>query len=181
VASPPRARTAANPWTVSHCGSSRSTEPRSPASLPAEQSKLRFAADYIRANDTFVDIIGAADSVGTTAQNRVVSEARADNTRAMLAGSLGVTTTTAKFGPTMNRFTRVEGVGASEPPPPALAGDAGNWRRVEILMPGFPAGAQRPPAGTPMAVTPHRQAPGVAAAKASSDPCVALLVSRAYP
>ena len=94
----------------------------------------------------------------------------------------GVPATISKFGLVgVSRFTRVEGLGDTQPPPPPLDADPDNWRRVELLIAGFPAGAQVPPPGTPTTVSPHVQAPTVPALKASADPCVALLTGGAYP
>jgi len=63
----------------------------------------------------------------------------------------------------------------------SLSANAANWRRVDLFMAVFPAGAQVPPAGTPSAVAPHVQSPSVPALKTSADPCIRHLVQGAYP
>jgi OmpA family len=152
------------------------------SSLPApERDKLRFAADYVVQNESWVDVLGHSDSVGSTSAKRSVSEERANNAKTDLMAH-GVPATITKHGLTsVPRFTRVEGLGDTQPPPPPLDADPGNWRRVELLIAGFPAGAQVPPAGTPTTVTPLPPPPTVPALKASADPCVALLTGGAYP
>jgi hypothetical protein len=152
------------------------------ASLPAaERDKLRFAADYIVQNESWVDVLGHSDSAGSSSAKKTVSEERANNAKADLM-THGVPATITKGGLTgVPRFTRVEGLSDTEPPPAPLSADPGNWRRVELLIAGFPAGAQVPPPGTPTTVTPLAPPPAVPALKASADPCVALLTSGAYP
>jgi outer membrane protein OmpA-like peptidoglycan-associated protein len=153
-----------------------------PSSLPGtERSKLSFAADYSRENNSFVDVIGHSDPVGSAAAKTAVSRDRADKAKAFLI-TAGVPPTITKFGlPTTSRFTRVVGVSDTQPPPPPLAASHANWRRVEVLMAGFPAGAQTPPASTPTTVTPHTRRASVPRLKASPDPCVAVLVGSGYP
>jgi len=153
------------------------------ASLPtAERDKLDFAAQYIIENDTFVDILGHSDSAGSSSAKLSVSRARADKARAELR-SLGVTDsfTPPGFATTTSRFTRVAGMSDTQPPPAPLSANAANWRRVDLFMAVFPAGAQVPPAGTPSAVAPHVQSPSVPALKTSADPCIRHLVQGAYP
>ena len=152
------------------------------SSLPAsERDKLRFAAAYIVQNESWVDVLGHSDSAGSSSAKKVVSQERADKAKADLRAH-GVPNTITKFGLVgVPRFTRVEGLGDTQPPPAPLAASPANWRRVELLIAGFPAGAQVPPPGTPTTVTPHTQAPAVPALKASADPCVALLAGGAYP
>jgi Domain of unknown function (DUF4157) len=152
-----------------------------PSALPAaERGKLEFAADYVVQNQSFVDVIGHSDPVGSTAAKQLVSDQRAEKTKAFLGGR-GVTGTVTKEGRTFPRFTRVEGVADREPPPGGGAVPDGQWRRVELFAANFPAGTQRPPAGTPTAVNPHTRAPGVTAAATSIDPCVALIARTGYP
>ncbi|HET7269600.1 MAG TPA: DUF4157 domain-containing protein [Rubrobacter sp.] len=152
------------------------------SSLPVvEQNKLKFAASYIKKNNSWVDVLGHSDSVGTTSDKEKVSQQRADKAKVNLVSN-GVSPTIDKFGLVgVPRFTRVEGLGDTQPPLPPLDAVADNWRRVELLIAGFPAGAQVPPPGTPTTVTPHTQEPTVPALKASADPCVALLAGGAYP
>lgn len=151
------------------------------SSLPtAEQSKLRFAANYIRANNSWVDILGHSDSVGSSTGKQRVSDDRAQKVKADLI-SRGVSSKITKFGLTnVDRFTRVEGLSDSVPPPPPLVAQQENWRRADILIEGYPAGAQRPPAGTLTTVTPAPQNPNVARLAQSSNSCISLLVRRAY-
>jgi outer membrane protein OmpA-like peptidoglycan-associated protein len=157
-------------------------------SLPAaEKAKIDFAAAYIKTNNTFADILGHGDIVGPARENQAVSQARANSVKAELRRQ-GVTDTLTPedfpSGTITNRFTRVEGLAASQPPAPALQSDRGNWRRVEIQMPVFAAGAERPPSITPTGVTPaplNPAVPGPTGLKASSDACTNLLVNRAYP
>lgn len=150
--------------------------------VPAgEVSKLQLAAAYIQTNDEFVDVLGHSDRRGSAAAKQSVSAERANKVRTALLAQ-GVPPTITKHGLTnVPRFTRVAGVGDSQPPHPPLDANQDNWRRVEILMSGFPAGAQVPPAGTPTGVTPHTQNPTVPAQKSSADACVRLLVSTGYP
>jgi hypothetical protein len=152
------------------------------SSLPtAERDKLRFAADYVVQNESWVDVLGHSDSAGSSSAKRTVSEERANNAKTDLMAN-GVLPTITKHGLTgVPRFTRVEGLSDTQPPPPPLDADPGNWRRVELLIAGFPAGAQVPPPGTPTTVTPLATPPAVPGLKASADPCVALLTSGAFP
>jgi len=152
-----------------------------PSALPAaEHQRLEFAADYVVQNDSFVDVVGHSDPVGSTAAKQTVSDLRAQNARTFLVGR-GVTGTVTKERRTFPRFTRVEGVSDREPPPGGSAVPHEQWRRVDVLVANFPAGTQRPPAGTPTAVNPHTRAPGLGAAAASPDPCIALLAHTGYP
>jgi outer membrane protein OmpA-like peptidoglycan-associated protein len=154
--------------------------------VPAsEQSKLKFAAQYIFTpaiqQDEYVSIVGHSDNVGSAAAKQAVSVGRAQKVKAALRAE-GVPETITKHSlPTTARFTSVKGVSDSQPPAPPLDVDQANWRRVDILMAGFPAGAQTPPAATPTGVTPHTQNPNVPALKTSSDPCIKKLVTTAYP
>jgi outer membrane protein OmpA-like peptidoglycan-associated protein len=152
------------------------------SSLPtAERDKLRFAADYVVQNESWVDVLGHSDSAGSSSAKKTVSEERANNAKTDLMAH-GVLATITKHGLTgVPRFTRVEGLSDTQPPPPPLDADPGNWRRVELLIAGFPAGAQVPPPGTPTTVTPLATPPAVPGLKASADPCVALLTRGAYP
>jgi Domain of unknown function (DUF4157)/OmpA family len=152
------------------------------SSLPtAERNKLRFAADYVVQNESWVDVLGHSDSAGSSSAKKTVSEERANNAKTDLMAH-GVPATITKHGLTgVPRFTRVEGLSDTQPPPPPLDADPGNWRRVELLIAGFPAGAQVPPPGTPTTVTPLATPPAVPGLKASADPCVALLTSGAFP
>ena len=152
------------------------------STLPAaELDKLRFAAAYIVQNESWVDVLGHSDSAGSPSAKKQVSQERADKAKADLRAH-GVPATISKHGLVgVPRFTRVEGLSDTQPPPPPLAASPANWRRVELLIAGFPAGAQAPPPGTPTTVTPHVQAPAVPALKASADPCEALLAGGAYP
>ena len=126
------------------------------SSLPAaEISKFNFAADYINANQTWVDLLGHSDAVGSTTAKMDVSQRRANNMKTALNGRGVANTITKTFGPpgasstiSGNRFTRVEGRSDFDLIPGAPAAEQ---RRVEILMAGFPAGAQNPIPGTPTA------------------------------
>lgn len=151
-------------------------------SIPASQNgKINFTADYINENRSFVDILGHSDSVGSASAKQNTSTSRAQNVKARLIQQ-GVPATISKFSLTnVNRFTRVEGLSDTQPPPPPLLSNQDNWRRTEILISGFPAGAQNPPAGTPTTVTPHTRSPSLGAARSSTDECVRLLARGAYP
>ena len=152
-----------------------------PSGLPAaERTKLEFAADYVVQNQSFVDVIGHSDPVGSASAKQLVSDLRAERTKAFLVGH-GVTGTVTKESRTFPRFTRVEGISDREPPPGGSSVPDELWRRVDLLVANFPAGTQRSPAGTPTAVNPHTRAPGVTAAAISSDPCVALIARTGYP
>jgi outer membrane protein OmpA-like peptidoglycan-associated protein len=153
--------------------------------VPAsEQNKLRFAAQYIFTpgeQNEYVSVVGHSDNVGSAAAKQAVSTGRAQKVKAALRAD-GVPETVDKHGlPNTARFTRVEGVSDSQPPAPPLDSNPANWRRVDILMSGFPAGAQAPPAATPSGVAAHTQSPNVPTLKASSDPCIKKLVTTAYP
>jgi len=135
------------------------------ASLPAaERDKIQLAKDFINANNTWVDLFGHSDLVGSPAAKLAVSQARADNMKtALTTGTRPVSTSIAKTftatGPTGagtttvsgNRFTRVEGRSDFDAIPGAGAADL---RRVDIVMPTRPAGAEVPNPGTPTAVNP---------------------------
>ncbi len=151
------------------------------ASLPsAERAKIQFAANYIIANRSWVDVIGHTDSSGSISTNNRKSQERADNVKAEL-NTLGVPNTISKFGLTgVDRFTRVEGVRDRFPPRPPLNASNSNWRRVEILIAGFPAGAQNPVPGTPTGVTAVPRPASVPGLAGSSNPCISLLVRGAY-
>ncbi|TCO80659.1 uncharacterized protein DUF4157 [Plasticicumulans lactativorans] len=135
------------------------------SALPApEAAKLQLAKDFINANNTWVDVFGHSDPVGSASAKLAVSQGRADNTRSALitglrpvspmitktfsnTGAAGTGTVTVSG----NRFTRIEGrsdfdliPGASDP----------QQRRVDIVMPTRPAGAEVPNAGTPTTVAP---------------------------
>ncbi|NMG11603.1 DUF4157 domain-containing protein [Brasilonema sp. UFV-L1] len=147
----------------------------------SEQSKIQFAANYIRTNDSFVDILGHSDNVGSPTAKQHVSQQRADMVKTALTNR-GVSTQITKFNLTnVNRFTRVEGLSDTQPPPPPLQSNQDNWRRVDILMAGFPAGAQNPPLGTSTVVNPHVQSPNVSTLRSSTDPCIRHLVRGGYP
>jgi hypothetical protein len=77
------------------------------------------------------------------------------------------------------RFTRVEGLSDTQPPPAPLAATIANWRRIDILIAGFPAGAQVPPAATPKTVTPIT--PPLVASTIPADPCDAVLIGGTFP
>jgi outer membrane protein OmpA-like peptidoglycan-associated protein len=154
--------------------------------VPAsEKERLDIAAKYIfntaGGQDEFVAIRGHSDKVGTSTAKKSGSEVRARNVkRALLAR--GVPETITKFGLTaVRRFNPVEGVSDTQPPSPPLDADDANWRRVEILVAGFPAGAEHIPPGTPTVVNAHTQSPNVSSQKASADPCISKLANEAYP
>jgi outer membrane protein OmpA-like peptidoglycan-associated protein len=156
----------------------------------AEKPKIDFAAEYIHTSapasptaptqDEFVSIVGHSDNVGSTAAKQFVSDERARKVKDALIAK-GVPATTSKFGPTTSRFTSVAGVSDSQPPPAPLNSHQANWRRTEILMAGFPAGALNIPAGTPSGVAAVPVNPSVPGLKTSTDPCIAKLVNEAYP
>lgn len=159
------------------------------AALPAaEQDKLRLIADFIIENNTWVDIIGHSDPVGSDAAKQQVSQDRADAVKARLI-ALGVTVRMTKhlpneLRPTYDyidrpRFTRVAGVSDTQPPATGADDDA-NWRRVEIFVANHPAGAEVPPADIPAL---QQATPGanLAAEQASTDPCHRLLANSAFP
>jgi len=131
---------------------------------PAERAKIQLAKDFINANNTWVDLFGHSDLVGSPAAKLAVSQGRADNMKAALTtgtrpvsasisktfsstGATGTGTTTVSG----NRFTRVEGRSDFDAVPGAAAADL---RRVDVVMPTRPAGAEVPNPGTPTAVNP---------------------------
>lgn len=134
------------------------------ASLPApERDKIQLAKDFINANNTWVDLFGHSDLVGSAAAKLAVSQARADNMKtALTTGTRPVSASIAKTFSTGsagagsatvsgNRITHVEGRSDFDAIPGAAAGDL---RRVDIVMPTRPAGAEVPNPGTPTAVNP---------------------------
>lgn len=129
----------------------------------AQQSKIQLAKDFINANNTWVDIFGHSDLVGSASAKLAVSQARADSMKTLLTnGTRPVATTITKrfdsgaaVGASItvsgNRFTRVEGRSDFH----AIAGAAASdLRRVDIDMPTRPAGAEVPNPGTPTTTIP---------------------------
>lgn len=133
------------------------------SSLPGpELAKITLAKTFINANDTWVDLLGHSDGVGSPGGKLAVSQARANNVRAALtSGANPVSATISKTfsgtgaGGTGTvtvsgaRFTNVEGRSDFDLIPGVPDEDQ---RRVDILMPARPAGAEVPNAGTPTAV-----------------------------
>jgi OmpA family len=152
-----------------------------PSGLPAsERDKLRFAAQYAVANNSWVDILGHSDPKGSSEGKKRISQDRADKAKKEMVNNLGVSDKISKHGlVNVPRFTRVQGLSDTQPPPAPLAATNANWRRIEILIAGFPAGAQVPPPGTPTTVTPITT-PSVALTT-PADPCEALLIGGAFP
>jgi Domain of unknown function (DUF4157) len=139
--------------------------PFADAAVPASEAhKIQLAKDFINAGETWVDIFGHSDHTGSPAAKLAVSQARADNVEAALtSGTRAVTATISRtFANTGaagtgtitvagNRFTRVEGRSDFDTIPGA---PAAALRRVDIIMPTRPAGAQVPNPGTPTGVAP---------------------------
>jgi flagellar motor protein MotB len=133
------------------------------ASLPsAERAKIQLAKDFINTNNTWVDVFGHSDAVGSAAAKLAISQDRANAVRAALTsaprpvpatisrtftstGTAGTGTVTVAG----NRFTAVRGQSDFDAIPGAAAADL---RRVDIDMPTRPAGAEAPNPGTPTAV-----------------------------
>jgi hypothetical protein len=129
-----------------------------------ELGKITLAKSFINANNTWVDLFGHSDGVGSPAAKLAVSQDRAAAVRtALTSGSTPVSTTISKtFGGTGSagtgtvtvsgpRFTAVTGRSDFDPIPGATDRDL---RRVDIFMPTRPAGAEVPNTGTPTAVNP---------------------------
>lgn len=137
----------------------------SAASLPAaERDKIQLAKDFINANNTWVDIFGHSDLAGPPSAKLTVSQNRADSMQTALTTGTrpvdpAITKTFRRTGPARtgsltvsgNRFTKVEGRSDFDAIPGAAAADL---RRVEIVMPSRPAGAEVPNPGTPTAINP---------------------------
>jgi hypothetical protein len=137
----------------------------STAGLPGpERDKIQLAKDFINANNTWVDLFGHSDPVGSASAKLSVSQARANNMRSVLSG--GLRPVSASISKTFrntgaagtgtitvsgNRFTRIEGRSDLDAIPAATDEDQ---RRVDIVMPTRPAGTEVPIAGTPTAVAP---------------------------
>ena len=134
------------------------------STLPAaEQDKIQLAKDFINANNTWVDIFGHSDLAGSASAKLSVSQQRARTmTTALTTGTRPISPTISRTfgsGPTGTgrvtvsgpRITKVEGRSDFDAIPGAAAADL---RRVDIVMPTRPAGAEVPPAGTPTTVTP---------------------------
>jgi hypothetical protein len=128
-----------------------------------ERDKIQLAKDFIRANNTWVDIFGHSDLAGSASAKMDVSQRRARTmATALTTGTRPIPTTISRTfatgatgagsvtvtGP---RITKVEGRSDFDAIPGAAAADL---RRVDIVMPTRPAGAEVPPAGTPTTVTP---------------------------
>jgi outer membrane protein OmpA-like peptidoglycan-associated protein len=153
--------------------------------LPAaEQKKLKFAASYIRQNDTFADLIGHSDASEAAAavSSPDVSEQRARTVEAALQNrGVSPKITPPEMTGSVDRFTRIDGVLASQPASTTAPASAPAERRVEILMPVFAAGAQVPPTSAPTKVD-HVPTPNTAQTLlATGDPCERKLVGSAYP
>ncbi len=155
------------------------------AALPAaEQNKIQLIADFITTNNSWVDVIGHSDPVGSPTAKQQVSDDRANAVKQRLV-SLGVTPIFTKDDLATYkyidrpRFTRVAGVSDSQPPTTGAA-DNENWRRVEIFVPNHPAGTEIPPTDIPR---PRDATPGadLATEQASPDPCHRLLTNSAFP
>jgi hypothetical protein len=130
------------------------------ASLPsAERAKIQLAKDFINASDSWVDVFGHSDLVGSAPAKLGVSRNRAFAVvDALTKGSNAVSTSISKtFTQTGaagtgtvtvagNRFTHIEGRSDFDAIPGAAPEDL---RRVEIFMAGRPAGAEVAPPGTP--------------------------------
>jgi outer membrane protein OmpA-like peptidoglycan-associated protein len=148
----------------------------------AEQTRVRDAARFIRQNERYVDILGHSDNVGSPAAKQQVSDERAIKVKNALINIWGVPRKITQYGLTnVDRFTRVEGVSDTQPPPSPLNINPDNWRRAEIYMVGFPAGAQNPPPGTPTTVTPHTRRWRSYTMRYSTNPCIRHLTRGAYP
>ncbi|MEM7369906.1 MAG: OmpA family protein [Bacteroidota bacterium] len=146
-----------------------------------ERKKLTFAQEFIRNNNTWVDILGHSDNSGNAAARNTASLNRAQKVKDFLLAG-GISPTITKHGlRAVKRFTRVEGLGNTVPPTGRSRRNQRNWRRVEILMAGFPAGAQRPVSGTPSGVASVATPAGVGAARGSANACLSLIANTAYP
>lgn len=152
------------------------------SSLPtAEQNKIILMANFIKANNTWVDVIGHSDSVGTDAAKQMVSQSRAESVKNRL-NELGVTDFMTKtIGSyqynNRKRFTAVKGVSDSQPPASA---DPAMARRVQIFAPNHPAGTENPPADIP-ALQEAEHSKNIDSEKASADACHKLLAASAFP
>ncbi|MFZ0544804.1 MAG: DUF4157 domain-containing protein [Candidatus Promineifilaceae bacterium] len=157
-----------------------------------ERRKVSLAAQLIRDNAMWVDIVGHSDPVGSDGAKQRVSDQRAQQMKRTLRAR-GVServsrrdlensnrfVTVGAFANTP-RFTSVRGVSDSQPPPAPQQADNSNWRRVDIFMTAFPAGAENIPSGTPTTVNPVPTPTNVATLAAGSNACHSLLVRRAY-
>ncbi|HKQ30599.1 MAG TPA: hypothetical protein VJS66_04865, partial [Burkholderiales bacterium] len=134
-------------------------------SIPAgERPKIQLAKDFIRASNTWVDILGHSDRVGSLSAKQDVSQERADKVKhALTHGTRPVTGTisetftntgaagTGTLTVSGDRFTNVEGRSDFDAAPGVPDPDL---RRVQIIMSGRPAGAEVPNTGTPTAIDP---------------------------
>lgn len=149
--------------------------------LPAsERAKINTAKEFIATNDWFVDVLGHSDPAGSAAAKMDVSERRAEAVKREIERDPRISPTVTRFGPSMPRFTRVEGLSDSEPLSSGTAHEL--WRRVDILTANFPAGAQVPPPGTPTIATgvPPRNGTAVLQGLISTDACVRHLTQGAW-
>jgi outer membrane protein OmpA-like peptidoglycan-associated protein len=150
---------------------------------PGQNDKIRWAAAFIRTNNSYVDVFGHSDAVGSPSAKQQISDQRASRVRQALLDA-GVAWSIDKHGWPVTQRIHTYGRSDSDPPPPPRDADPANWRRADIYCASYPAGAETlppRPAGFPADVEPHVQNPNVPALKASPDPCVALLVNTAYP
>ncbi|HZX74461.1 MAG TPA: OmpA family protein, partial [Cyclobacteriaceae bacterium] len=86
-----------------------------------------IAKDFMVANSLLkADIVGHADSVGTSSGNNFISLARAESIKRELSGR----------GIAVGRFNSVVGVGSSECPTPSPTTDPA-CRKAEIFMYNF--------------------------------------------
>lgn len=157
----------------------------------SQRDKLRSAISFIKKRNTWVDILGHSDRIGSPEAKLSVSKKRAETMRKVLRGngvSAGIVKTftglpgEAPITVSGQRFTRVEGRSDFDLLP-GVSDDA-KQRRVDILMAPRPAGAQKPiftpSAAQEKTVKPEDEAKRDAALK-SPNACIRLLVGTAWP
>jgi len=152
--------------------------------LTDERAKLDFVARLVQASNFFVDVVGHTDPSGGQAINNRISLQRAQFAKSYLI-SKGVSRRRHinhddPTSPLTNRFTDLRGVRSRFPPPANLSANPSNWRRVEIFMAKFPAGATNPPSGTPTIVNPVPPPQGATDLAQNGDACEQLLVRTAW-
>lgn len=160
--------------------------------VAAERRKVDLAARLMQENAMWVDIVGHSDTTGTVEAKQSVSEKRAEQMKQTLLRrnvsdtvsrqdleDQGRFASVGAFADSQ-RFTSVRGVSDSQPPTTSERADDGNWRRVEIFMTAFPAGAANIPSGTPTAVNPVPTPSNVSALAASSNACHSRLIRDAF-
>ena len=155
--------------------------------LPKGQREaLNKAAAFARDKNTWIDILGHSDTVGSEAAKKAVSIARARAVKRFLIENAGLHFFIQKHGLFTKRYTHVEGRSDKDAdkvdgaifgaPDPKL-------RRVQVIMSTRPAAALNPDPSTPTEVQKvgPEKPDKVKEIKKSGNPCEKLIVDKAWP